>query len=253
MNYSSETLCALSGADRLNLTRWYRSGFIHKRAADDSWSDKHLDEVLRMTRLTSQGATLREIKIADDTALPIRTGGWAARRGDMLWQLEFGSDRTLTVLLRKLASNFTSDDLVFQLLRPLNQWLREDTRTGAGNRMARFHQLMVSHADKVMQHAARITAVPLLLESLSERNETEIWLEAIRLSGQGFHVEIRPFSLIATPAETIHPHHLLWCGAGLTERMRQRYQQSLDAGHPVLLCGPDLRMHHIFPQLPAVA
>lgn len=249
MTFSSETICALSGADLRNLKRWYRCGFINKRAADKEWSEKQLEEVLRMTHLTSQGATLREIKMALDAAHPIRTGGWAARRGDVLWQLEYGSDRSLTVLLRKLASNFTSDDLVFKLLHPLNQWLRDDTRTGAGGRTERFHHLVVAHADTMITNARRTSGVPLLLESVSERNKTEIWLEAIRLSGQGFCVEILPFSSMDEPVAGSHEHHLFWCGAGLTEPMHQHYLTRLNKGHHVLLCGPDRRVHHLNPQL----
>ena len=253
MLYSSETICALSGADPLNLKRWYRSGLIHKRATENEWSDAQLQDVLHMTLLTSQGATMREIRTAQESAQPIRTGGWAARRGDMLWQLEYGSDRSLTVLLRKLASNFTGDDFVFQLLRPLNQWLRDDTRFGACRRKARFHTLILDHANSVIRSATRHAAVPLLLESLSERDETEVWLEAIRLSGQGFCVEIRALAQSAHPAARPYDHHLLWCGAGLTELMHQNFLTRLEDGQHVMLCGPDSRLHHIYPQMPAVA
>ncbi|MEZ3498484.1 hypothetical protein [Pantoea sp. KPR_PJ] len=253
MSYSFETLCALSGADRLNIKRWYRSGLINRHTADQAWSETQLRDVLRMTQLTSQGATIREIRIAQEADCPIRTGGWTARRGDMLWQLEFGSDRSLTLLLRKLASNFTGDDFIFRLLRPLNRWLHDDTRVGAARRMARFHALIVNHADCMIRHARRMAAIPLLLESLSERNQTEIWLEAIRLSSMGFCVEVHLLGMTADVSACAHEHHLLWCGAGMTELMHQNYQTRLGKGQPVMLCGPDSRLHHHYPQRPAVA
>lgn len=252
MTYSSETICAISGAALLNLKRWYRSGFINKYASGNEWSEAQLQDVLDMTRLTSQGATIREIRAAKQSERPLRTGGWAARRGDMLWQLEYGSEQSLNVLLRKLSSNFTGDDFVLQLLLPLNQWLRDDTRAGAGRRSERFHHLIVAHARSAIRNAMRASSVPLLLENVSEQNKTEIWLEAIRLSSQGFCVEVRPFSAVHQPASS-HQHHLLWCGAGLTELMYQHYMTHLDKGHPVLLCGPDRRVHHLYPQVPAVA
>lgn len=252
MTYSSETICAISGAALHNLKRWTRSGFIHKHASGHDWTEAQLQEVMDMTRLTSQGATIREIKTAQASAHPVRTGGWAARRGDMLWQLEFGSEQSLAVLLRKLASNFTGDDFVIRLLAPLHQWLRDDTRAGAGRRIERFHHLIVAYAGSMARHATRAAAIPLLLENVSEKNQTEIWLEAIRLSGQGFSVEVRAFSAIYQPA-TAHQHHLYWCGAGLTEMMYQHYLARLNDGHPVLLCGPDRRVHHLYPQISAVA
>ncbi|MDU7837737.1 MAG: hypothetical protein E7J63_05390 [Pantoea sp.] len=252
MTYSSETICAISGAALHNLKRWTRSGFIHKHASGHDWTAAQLQEVMDMTRLTSQGATIREIKTAQASAHPVRTGGWAARRGDMLWQLEFGSEQSLAVLLRKLGSNFTGDDFVIRLLAPLHQWLRDDTRTGACRRMERFHHLIVAYAGNMTRNATRAAAIPLLLENVSEQNQTDIWLEAIRLSGQGFSVEVRAFSAIYQPA-TAHQHHLYWCGAGLTEMMYQHYLARLNYGHPVLLCGPDRRVHHLYPQISAVA
>ena len=252
MTYSSETICAISGSSLHNLKRWYRSGLIHKQPSGSDWTDAQLQEVIEMTRLTSQGATLREIKIAQAGAYPVRTGGWAARRGDMLWQLEFGSEQSLAVLLRKFASNFTGDDFVLRLLVPLNQWLQHDTRAGAFRRMERFHQLIIAHAGSVTRNATRAAAIPLLLEKVSERNQTDIWLEAIRLSGQGFCVEVRASSDLLSSISP-HQHHLYWCGAGLTERLHQHYLTRLNDGHPVLLCGPDRRVHHLYPQLPAAA
>lgn len=253
MTYSIETICALTGADSHNLKRWYRSGLIKRNTLNQQWSETQLQDVLNIAQLTNQGATIREIKMAQEAAHPIRTGGWAARRGDMLWQLEFGSDRTLTLLLRKLASNFTGDDFVFQLLRPLNRWLQDDTRTGAERRMARFHTLIIDHAGCMIRNATRLAAIPLLLESLSERNQTEIWLEAIRLSSMGFCVEIRAFATTAEVSTRPHQHHLLWCGAGITELMHQNFKARLEEGQHVMLCGPDSRLHHHYPQLPAVA
>lgn len=253
MSYSSETICALSGADPLNLKRWYRSGFIKRCTVADEWSEAQLQEVISMTQLTNAGATLRELRMAQETEQPVRTGGWAARRGDMLWQLEFGSDRSLTLLLRKLASNFVGDDFVFKLLRPLNHWLRDDRRSGSGRRLARFHLLILNHLDSVNRSSRRFATVPLLLESLSERDQTEIWLEAIRLSSLGFNVELR---LPDAPTETsVRPyeHHLLWCGAGITELMQKDFLVRLGEGQHVMLCGPDSRLHHHYPQLPAVA
>jgi len=252
MNYSSETICAISGAAPVNLKRWYRSGFIHKQASGHEWTDAQLQEVIGMARLTSQGATIREIKTAQVRAHPVRTGGWAARRGDMLWQLEFGSERSLMVLLRKLASNFTGDDFVLRLLLPLHQWLRDDMRAGASRRIERFHRLIVAYAEGVTRNATRAAAIPLLLENVSEKNQTDIWLEAIRLSGQGFCVEVRAFCDLHQPA-TLHEHHLYWCGAGLTEMVYQHYLTRLYDGHPVLLCGPDRRVQHLCPQIGAVA
>ena len=237
--HSTNTVCALTGANRANLRRWLRGGMISEHKQSQEWSAQQINEVLAMMTLTSGGATLRQIQHQGHADVPYATG-WAARHGDLLWQLELGSDRALMRTVRNLASDYSSDDFINILMKPLNEWLRDDTRRGASRRLSRFHDVVAHHSSCVMRAASRQNDTPLLLEVASVGDETEIWLEAIRLSGQGFCVEVDD----SAQHERIesarpHEHHLFWCGAGISPEMMTRFNRGLHAGKPMCLSGPD--------------
>ncbi|MFJ5158642.1 hypothetical protein ACIP6T_05655 [Pantoea sp. NPDC088449] len=243
--YSTETVCALTGANRANLRRWLRGGLISENSISKDWSRHQVDEVLAMMSLTAGGATLWQIHQEKKGEADYSSSGWLARRGDMLRQLELGSDRELARTVRNLAGDYSSDDFINILMKPLNRWLRDDTRRGAARRLARFHQAITHHSNCVTRASTRQKSMPLLLEVVSVSDETEIWLEAIRLSGQGFCVEIdRTSQPMRYGSESRHDHHLLWCGAGISEERMAQFQRGLRAGKAVMLSGPDRSVHH---------
>lgn len=238
--HTTESVCAITGSQPANLRRWYRSELITRSENQPGWSDIQLGEIRNMVQLTAGGATQSEISSAYKEARNILTSGWKARKGDLLWQLEFGSDRALYRELRNLADSFSGDDFINNLLRPLSQWLHSDNREGAARRVMRFHTCVKLRATYGRRSSARNKATPLLLEAVSVVDDTEIWLEAIRLGGQGFSVNVST-SLVSEAANTPvgYEHYMLWCGAGISEASHLNYSNDINAGKPVMLCGPD--------------
>jgi len=239
--HTTDTICAFTGTHPANLKRWMKQGLLTSQPDPQSWSDAQLSEIHALVSLTATGATLEEIRQSQQTAATVSTQGWAARKGDMLWQLEFGTPLSLSREMRNMASNFSGDDFIINLLRPLSAWLHADHRQGAARRLHRFEQTVQQQADRVMRAAARdVRAVPLFLEAVSVMDKTEIWLEAIRLSAMGFNVVVDSHAS-GQPAQKTqnHEHHIMWCGAGISQAMQDYFEQESHAGHPVMLSGPD--------------
>lgn len=238
---TTETLCAMTGTHPANLKRWMKQGLLSSQNKMNGWSDAHLSEVRTLVTLTATGATLQEIKLGQESATAIATSGWAARKGDMLWQLEFGTPLSLSRQMHNMSSNYSGDDFTFNLLRPLSDWLRADRRKGATRRLDRFQQTVQHQADKAMRISSRSgEGIPLFLEAVSVRDETEIWIETIRLSAMGFNVDLAS-QVTGQPAmkTDLHQHHILWCGAGINQTMQDYFEQQRLAGNPVMLSGPD--------------
>lgn len=233
--HSTESVCALTGASRANLRRWLRGGLISENRVSHDWNALQIDEVLAVMVFTADGAEPQHIYQRQP-----HSAGWMARRGELLWQLETGSHRQLLRTVRNLAGDYSSNDFINELMKPLNRWLREDARSGAKQRLMRFHDAVLHHSDCVKREALRHRDMPLLLEVMSQRDETEIWLEAIRLTGQGFCVEVdeKAENLMNSP-ERRHEHHLLWCGAGISPEHLNQFHRGLRSGKPMMLSGPD--------------
>ena len=237
--YSTEALCLLTGLSAVHLRRWYRYGLIGQAGEGGLWSEQQLAQIHHLLQLTASGATLPQLLAARLDFMPLLTSGWPAHRGNLLWQLEFGSERALCRDIRQLSTTYRVGDLVNHLLVPLNRWLQHDTRRGASRRLSRFDACVRRHAEVTQRTTQRQGLTPLFLEAVSVRDETEIWLESLRLSGEGFCVETSSDPEIehaVSPKK--YAHHLLWCGAGITQARFRRFCASLAAGEPVMLCGP---------------
>ncbi|MGD9427278.1 transcriptional regulator [Pantoea sp. NSTU24] len=253
--HTTDTICALTGAHPANLKRWMRQGLLTAQPAPESWSDAQLSEIYVLMSLTATGATLEEIWQSQQAVTAVKTQGWAARKGDMLWQLEFGTPLSLTRQMRTMSSNYSGDDFIINLLRPLSAWLHADRRQGAARRLNRFEQTVQQQADRVMRAAARdVSSVPLFLEAVSVMDNTEIWLEAIRLTAMGFNVVVDSHAS-GKPAQKTryHEHHIMWCGAGINQAMQDYFDQESYAGHPVMLSGPDRNLLFSHPSASSAA
>lgn len=239
--YTTDTVCAITGAHPANLKRWMKQGLLTPQSNTPDWSDDHLSEVYSLIALTATGATLEEIRQGQQSASAVKTYGWAARKGDMLWQLEFGSPLSISRQMHQMASNYSGDDFIINLLRPLSTWLYADRRRGSSRRLQRFEQTVQFQADKVMRVSSRSdTAIPLFLEAVSVLDKTEIWLEVIRLTAMGFNVSVDSQATGQPAVKTaLHQHHVMWCGAGISQLMQDYFEQQRHDGHPVMLSGPD--------------
>ncbi|MCZ4057946.1 transcriptional regulator [Pantoea sp. LMR881] len=243
--HTTDTVCAITGTHPANLKRWMQHGLISGNSSVSGWSDNQLAEIRSLVTLTGTGATLQEINTGKVLQRPVCTAGWAARKGDLLWQLEYGTQMSLYRKMREMSNNYCGDDLIYQLLSPLSCWLQNDERKGARRRLARFELSVQQQAQVVMRTSSRRgESVPLFLEAVSIKNASEIWLEAIRLTAMGFNVSLSSV-VTGTPADKPqrHHHHVLWCGAGINKVMYQYFDDERAAGNAVMLSGPDKNLY----------
>ena len=238
--YSTDTVCGITGVLACTLRNWKRAGLISSPQYPDGYSLNQLTRIRIVLALTAGGSTLREIYALLKGNAALHHSSWVCRQEELYKQLHDPSDAALYARVRQMGNDYSGDDFVNAYLRPLNLWLRTDISPGASLRLARFHATVVSHAQCIMRSAARRQSVPLFLEAVSVTDPTEIWMEAIRLTGQGCRVELSSevTGIPASPSRR-YEHHLMWCGAGLSPLMRWNYRERLRDNQRVMLCGPD--------------
>jgi len=235
-----DTVSDLTGVMPETLRNWRRAGLIQPPEKNGTYSESQMMRIRYIRELTASGGTLREIHafLTGTGVLPFAS--WECRQEDMNEYLKMLSDAALSDYMLRMGRDYSGDDFVNSFLKPLNLWLRNDGRPDARQNQMRFHNAVVLHAKSAISTSERRRAVPVFLEAVSVADDTEIWMEAIRLTGQGCRVELsESASGIPAIAQRRHDHHLMWCGAGISEAMRRNYQDSLDANKPVMLTGPD--------------
>lgn len=238
---NTETVCAMTGVLPTTLKNWKRAGLISR--AEDLKRGYSWSQYIRINHilvLTSRGDTLGEIYNLIYAPRHYHHSGWGYRLEELLLLLDYADDVALDKHLRRLMRDYSSENCVNYLLKPLNDLLHEERLSGSALRHSRFHRAVVQQTLNSMQNSERQKAVPLFLEAVSVNNETEIWLEALRLTGLGFRVEIasEPGMRPAVAARR-YDHHFMWCGAGISPGMKRHFSQRLEAGDPIMLCGPD--------------
>ncbi|WP_312760002.1 MerR family transcriptional regulator [Pantoea brenneri] len=240
--HSTDTVCGLVGVLPETLRRWRRAGLLTS-PGPAGYSDSQLTRALCVRDLTSGGHTLFDIHASLRWPALTLQGGWICREEELLQLLRHDDDDDIARELRIMGANYSGDDYVNRYLRPLNLWLRSDPSEGATGRQQRFHSAIVNQWERLALAAQRRSTVPLFLEAVSVTDETEIWMEAIRLNGQGFRVEVAAVaSGEPAVAHRRFEHHLMWCGDGITPLMKAAYQSMLEAGKPVMLTGTDTRL-----------
>lgn len=237
--HSTDTVCGLVGVLPETLRRWRRAGLITS-PGPAGYSDSQLTRALYVREMTSGGHTLFDIHAALNWPRVVLPGGWACREEDILQLLAHNPDEDVDRELRMMNTDYSGDDYVNRYLRPLNLWLRSDLSEGALLRQQRFHSAIVNQWERLARAARRRSTVPLFLEAVSVTDDTEIWMEAIRLHGQGFRVEVAAVaSGLPAVARCRFEHHLMWCSNGISHSMKAAFHASLAAGSPIMLTGLD--------------
>ncbi|KAA6043337.1 MerR family transcriptional regulator [Pantoea sp. Bo_7] len=238
--YSLEAICGLTGLLPATLRNWKRAGLITQPQHNGEYTSGQLTRIYSVLDLTATGSTLPEIYAFLQGRSPLPQNRWQCRQEEMTDQLRDSSDLALQARMRQMGSDYSGDDFVNAYLKPLNLLLRSDNSADSVIKQSRFHDAVVFHARCIMRASERRKTVPVFLEAISVTDATEIWLEAIRLTGQGCRVEISE-NVTGLPATSIyrHDHHMMWCGAGISQLMQWNYREKLRNNKPVMLSGPD--------------
>jgi len=238
--YSTDAICGLTGILPVTLRNWQRAGLITRPDQHGNYTSGQLTRIYCVLDLTATGSTLREIYAFLHGSSPLPYDCWQCRQEEMTDQLFDSSDRALQKRLQQMGSDYSGDDFVNAYLKPLNLLLRNDHSAGANARQTRFHDAVVFHARSVMRASVRRKTVPVFLEAVSVNDATDIWFEAIRLTGQGCRVEVSE-NVTGLPATAVyrHDHHMMWCGAGISPLMQWNFREKLRNDKPVMLSGPD--------------
>lgn len=241
-----DVFCDILGVLPNTLHHWTRAGLLAPLDTQTGYTYPQLAQAYRILDLTNKGLTLDETKnYLDDTTLP-QISRWHEHTDALFYLLQKGTDEQIYQRIKHLSETFSGDAFVNSYLRPVYAKVINNKEPNAAYTLTRFHQAIVDYAQQTMAEAYAREATPLFLEAASTLDATEIWLEAIRLSGQGFCVELCDTATdIPATAIRAYVHHLIWCGDGISPLMHWFYRHSLNLGNPILLCGPDQKIRYI--------
>lgn len=100
---SMDLVCGLTGSGLFKLRRWQRHSLVTNLPDEHYRTSAELSEIREGIPATAGGAMTREISFSRVSGGPVKSFGWPVRGGDILLQLESGSERDMMRLLRLLS------------------------------------------------------------------------------------------------------------------------------------------------------
>ena len=256
-HYNIETTAQLCGVLPVNLRTWQRLGLIqprHDERGSRWYSDNDLTRLYSIVKTLSAGIPIGEIRPHIDTRenytdiresytlsndnVARHNSSWRGLQAEILNCLGEGEWLKLRRLIWRFGREYPLSYLVNRVFRPIRAFLTTSTQATLIQQKGLFDSILLEYATYMMRALRHKTRAQVLLLPMQIDDPLELWLESLRLSGEGLNVEI-------VRAEVEEPdlaafgmeHYLIWSDCPLNERQQAVFDAWLQRGLPVMLLG----------------
>ncbi|MCC3734019.1 MerR family transcriptional regulator [Rouxiella badensis] len=249
-HYSIETTAQLCGVLPITLRTWQRYGLIHPQrdAKGSRWySESDLTQLHTILRKVTDGTPIAQIRphlsasepkrIAENIG-PAPHSSWHALQAEILNALGEGELLKLRRLIWQFGREYPLDCLVNRVLRPIRAFLSTSRQRLPIQQKGLLDSIIIEYATYLMRTLRHRARPQVLLMPMQIDDPLELWLESLRLCGEGLnveivHCEVEEPDLAASPME----HYLIWSDTPLDSRQQAVFDSWLTQGLPVMLLG----------------
>lgn len=254
-HYNIETTAQLCGVLPVNLRTWQRLGLIkprHDERGSQWYSDNDLTRLHSIVKTLSAGIPIGEIGPHIDTResyvlssdnVARHNSSWRGLQAEILNCLGEGEWLKLRRLIWRFGREYPLSYLVNRVFRPIRAFLTPSTQATLIQQKGLFDSILLEYATYMMRALRHKTRAQVLLLPMQIDDPLELWLESLRLSGEGLNVEI-----VRTEVEEPDlaafgmEHYLIWSDRPLNERQQAVFDFWLQQGLPVMLLGKAARL-----------
>lgn len=248
--YSINTVASFCGVLPATLRSWQRYGLItpyHDERGVRWYSENDLARLHRIVRKIMAGIPIAMIAPILNSAdihpvfvekVQRRNSSWRSLQAEILACLGNGELSKLRQRLWLFAREYPLDCLVNQVLRPIRAFLGTGSQAVLGQQKGLLDSIIIEYATYAMRTARHQKGAQVLLLPLQIDDPLELWLEAIKLSGEGLSVEIASLEVQSPDLSALKmEHYLIWSDRPLDSGQQVRFDQWLDQGLSVMLIG----------------
>ncbi|EIC85732.1 MerR family transcriptional regulator [Serratia sp. M24T3] len=254
-HYNIETTAQLCGVLPVTLRTWQRYGLIkpyHDEQGARWYSEGDLTRLHAIVRKISAGTPIA--KIRHQLSLPVSQGAfsetvlrqnssWHALQAEILHCLGEGEWFKLRRLIWRFGREYPLGCLVNQVLRPIRAFLSTRKQMLLLQQRGMLDSIIVEYATFIMRTLRKKARAQVLLLPMQIDDPLELWLESLRLSGEGLNVEIVRCEIIEPNLSAFGmEHYLIWSDTPLTSRQQEIFDSWLTQGQPVMLLGKAARL-----------
>ena len=206
MAYSIGELARLSGITATTLRAWQRRyGLLKPQRTEGGhrqYSDEDVQQALKILDWVKKGVPVSQVKPLLARPGARRTNNWITLQESMLQRLKEGKIESLRQLIYDAGRESPRPELVTEVLRPLRSQVSANVPAIMTLREI-LDGIIIAYTSFCLEGDKKAPGDNYLITGWHLTDACEIWLEALKRTGQGHRIDILP-----SPPATLAPEIL---------------------------------------------
>lgn len=235
--YSIGEVAERCGINPVTLRAWQRRyGLLKPQRSEGGhrqFDESDIQRIEAIKHWIESGVSVSKVKALLDEDTVTSDIDWASAQEELMSVLRRANPARLRETIAILARGYGAEQFIDEIVMPVRQRLGRDRITGR-EILSLFDGVLTDFAVQGIAAARKDARKDALLASWGNDDRARLWLEAWRLSQQGWRVDV-----FAEPLETPHPEFFpgqqffIWTGKALTQRQAQLLEQWQEQGFTI--------------------
>lgn len=235
--YSIGEVAERCGINPVTLRAWQRRyGLLKPQRSEGGhrqFDETDIQRIEAIKHWIESGVSVSKVKALLDEHTLTDDPGWATIQEEMMLVLRRANPARLRESIKLLGRKYSAEQLIDEICMPVRQRLGRDQNTGRAI-LSLLDGVLIDYAVSRIATARKDGSKDALLASWGNEDRTRLWLEAWRLSQQGWRIDV-----FAEPLDSPHPeffpgqHLFVWTGKPLTPRQSQLLAQWQEQGFSI--------------------
>lgn len=242
MSYSIGEFARLCGINATTLRAWQsRYGLLKPLRTEGGhrlYSDADVQQALKILDWVKKGVPVSQVKALLERPEPRRTNNWLVLQETLLARLQEGKIDSLRQQIYNAGREYPRPELVTEVLRPLRSRLSGNTAAMMTLR-AVLDGVILSYTAFCLEGDKKAPGDNCLISGWHLNDACEIWLEALKRTGQGHRIDLLPVPPGALAPELFPARRWLLVTSGKLTAARQkqaeRWRETLDSLEIIIL------------------
>ncbi|NKI75607.1 MerR family transcriptional regulator [Dickeya sp. CFBP 2040] len=224
MPYSIGEFARLCGINATTLRAWQsRYGLLKPLRTDGGhrlYSDADVQQALKILDWVRKGVPVSQVKPLLERPETLRSNNWATLQETMLQRLKEGRIESLRQLIYDTGREYPRVELVDEVLRPLRSKMSANIPTMMTLREV-LDGIIISYTSFCIEGDRKAPGDNYLICGWQLTDPCEIWLEALKRTGQRHRISVLPLSPAVLAPEVFPERHWLLVTSGKVTTARK--------------------------------
>lgn len=225
MAYSIGEFAKLCGITATTLRAWQRRYGLLKPLRTDGghrqYSEEDVQQALKILDWVKKGVPIGQVKPLLERPTARRTNNWQTLQENMLQRLKEGKIDALRQLVYNAGREYPRPELVTEVLRPLRSQV--SARVPAMMTLREILDgIIIAYTSFCLEGDKKAPGDNYLITGWHLSDPCEIWLEALKRTGQGHRIDVLPIPPAALAPEIFPERKWLLIASGKLSAVRKK-------------------------------